>query len=332
MGADLYGYMENWHKAKNGQVFTPLHMGRFAAKLMDTDDTDTVLDACCGSGALLFAAHAEGADKLLGIEYDEEVKKLAEENLKNVDDITYEIRQGDSQSGEVSEWIKEKQPTKVILNPPYERKYGCMKIVKNVVDSLECGTKVAIFIPDKKFEKESKKYKQTWNNSHTIDAIIKMPKNLFYGFSVEVSLFLITAGVPQDNKKIYTCYIEDDGLVQVKNKSPQDLKGKWENELKDKYFHCIYNRETETDSDTAKELDAKWIEPSEHLSYQLPEKPFEIHEEDFEITALNYMCFKEGINLDELWKDKYQRWAMIKALAQSGRTDSLNPIFRKEEQ
>ena len=56
-------------------------------------------------------------------------------------------------------------------------------------------------------------------------------------------------------------------------------------------------------------LDEEWIgylyntrqiiNPQEHLSYQLPEKPFEISEEDFKKTAIDYICFKNGIDTKE---------------------------------
>lgn len=41
---------------------------------------------------------------------------------------------------------------------------------------------------------------------------------------------------------------------------------------------------------------AQWINPKTYLSYQLPEKPFVISEEDFRKTAMDYLCFKEGID------------------------------------
>ena len=41
------------------------------------------------------------------------------------------------------------------------------------------------------------------------------------------------------------------------------------------------------------------INPKEHLSYQMPEKPFEIFEEDFIKTAMNYLMFQKGIDLKE---------------------------------
>lgn len=39
------------------------------------------------------------------------------------------------------------------------------------------------------------------------------------------------------------------------------------------------------------------INPSEHLSYQVPEKPFEIFEEDFVKTMMDYEMYKGGIDV-----------------------------------
>ena len=38
------------------------------------------------------------------------------------------------------------------------------------------------------------------------------------------------------------------------------------------------------------------MDPSEHLSYQMPEKPFEIYEEDFVKTMMDYEMYKRGID------------------------------------
>ena len=85
-------------------------------------------------------------------------------------------------------------------------------------------------------------------------------------------------------------YIEDDGLETVKNQGRQDIKDKW-SELEDKWVDII---EKQTGDKTI-----QWINPSEHLSYQMPEKPFEIYEEDFKRTMMNYIMFKEGIDAKE---------------------------------
>ena len=40
----------------------------------------------------------------------------------------------------------------------------------------------------------------------------------------------------------------------------------------------------------------QWINPQEHLSYQVPQKPFEIFEEDFRKTALDYLMFQKKMD------------------------------------
>ena len=55
---------------------------------------------------------------------------------------------------------------------------------------------------------------------------------------------------------------------------------------------------------------AQWIKPpvtrdikkgnQSPLSYQMPEKPFEIYKEDFIKTAMDYMMFEQGIDVKEL--------------------------------
>ena len=41
------------------------------------------------------------------------------------------------------------------------------------------------------------------------------------------------------------------------------------------------------------------LKTTEHLSYQMPEKPFEIYEEDFAKTMMDYLMFKQGIDVKE---------------------------------
>ena len=43
----------------------------------------------------------------------------------------------------------------------------------------------------------------------------------------------------------------------------------------------------------------QWIKPSEHLSYQMPEKEFEVFEEDFTKTMMDYLMFQQQIDVKE---------------------------------
>jgi type I restriction-modification system DNA methylase subunit len=88
------------------------------------------------------------------------------------------LEQLDSRTVEACEWIKSKPITKVLMNPPFENKYGCMTIVKNVLDHVPYGTKCAFILPDKKLEKVSSAKKLL--NHHKLEKIIKLPEKVFF--------------------------------------------------------------------------------------------------------------------------------------------------------
>ena len=210
------------------------------------------------------------------------------DNLNNLDAL----------SPEAGEWIRSKNITKVLMNPPYERKYGCMKIVTNVLDNVPKGTKCAFILPEKKLEKDNGK-KLLYN--HTLTTIIKMPEDLFFGVGVTTSIYVFEAGVPQilkikENDKVVekvqrniaTFYLEDDGLVTVKNKGRQDVHDRWQT-IEDEWITKIQQLEG-----------AEWINPLEHLSYQVPEKEFALYFEDFMKVAVDYTLFEQNISPKEL--------------------------------
>lgn len=294
-------------KAQAGQVFTPDHVTSFMYRLIDIHMEDRVLDATCGSGAFLVKAmcnmmkeaggfHTAKADEiragqLFGIEMYNKVFALACANMLIHKDGKTNLALLDAREKEASDWIRQKRITKVLMNPPYERKYGCMKIVKNVLDSVPRGTLCAFILPDKKLEKDGadKKFGNKLLKDHTLKTIIKMPENLFLNGTTP-SIFIFESGRPQGGDNIIGYYIEDDGLETVKNKGRQDIKNRWE-ENEEYWVKAI--REGNDYKYNTRQI----INPKEHLSYQLPEKPFEIAEEDFAKTVLNYMMYEDGIDV-----------------------------------
>ena len=202
------------------------------------------------------------------------------------------LEQTDMRTEAACEWVESKPITKVLMNPPYENKYGCMTIVENVLDSVKSGTDCAFILPDKKLEKASKVQIERILSNHKLVKIIKLPEPLFFGVGVTTSIFVFKAGQPQDNEEIFGCYIEDDGLETVKNKGRHDVKHKWQ-DIEDYWIDSV-SKLHDTKYNTA-----QWINPKEYLSYQMPEKPFEISEEDFKKTAMDYICFKQGIDTKE---------------------------------
>lgn len=272
-------------------------------RLIEVNQNDKILDAACGSGAFLVKAmcnmmkEAGGINtkkasqikdtQLYGIEFDREIFALACANMLIHKDGKTNLEHLDSRTKEACDWIKSKKITKVLMNPPFETKYGCLTIVENVLKSVPRNTKCAFILPDKKLEKDKKGRKLLKHS--TIEKIIKLPEKIF-SEGVTTSIFIFTAGVPQNDKEIFACYIKEDGLETVKNQGRQDVKDKWQS-IEDRWVDIIYKQ---SGDDTI-----QWIKPTEHLSYQMPEKPFEIYEEDFAKTMMDYLMFKQGIDVKE---------------------------------
>ncbi|WP_405367205.1 class I SAM-dependent DNA methyltransferase [Ruminobacter sp.] len=295
-------------KSEAGQVFTPEHITDFMYKILEVNKDDRVLDGCCGSGGFLVKSMANmireaggvqtqkaidiKREQLYGIEFDKEIYALACANMLIHKDGKTNLEWMDARTEEAGNWISRKNITKVLMNPPYENKYGCMTIVENMLDSVPSHTICGFILPDKKLEKVSKTQIKRILNNHRLKKIIKMPEDLFFGVGVTTSIFVFETGIPQDDNEIFGCYIETDGLETVKNKGRHDVRHRWP--AIERYWVDSIKKLRDDNYGTA-----QWIKPAEHLSYQMPEKPFEVFKEDFRKTALDYLMYQKGIDAKE---------------------------------
>ena len=286
-------------KSESGQIFTPEHITSFMYRLIDVHKNDYVLDAACGSGGFLVKSmsnmikEAGGiktnkakqikSTQLFGIEFDREIFALACANMLIHKDGKTNLEQMDTRTANAGEWIRSKNITKVLMNPPFERKYGCLKIVENVLNNVPQHTMCAFILPDKKLEKDNGRHLLA---KHQLQKIIKLPEKVF-SEGITTSIFVFEAGVPQNNKEIFGCYIIDDGLETVKNQGRHDIKNKWKN-IENKYIDIIHKQSGDES--------IQWIDSNKHLSYQMPEKEFEIYEEDFAKTVIDYLMYKNEID------------------------------------
>lgn len=287
-------------KSERGQIFTPDHITSLIYRITGMGQDDVVLDAACGSGAFLVKAMCNmikeaGGNRttkakeiknkqLFGIEFDKEVYALACANMLIHKDGKTNIEQLDSRSDEAKKWIKSKAITKVLMNPPFENKYGCLKIVENVLDSVSKDVTCAFIMPDNKLEKNIRQARRMLL-THKLEKIIKLPIDIFSG--VTTSIFIFRSNVPQNNTPIFACYIESDGLETVKNQGRQDTKNRWQKN-EDYWVNVIYKQ---SGNDTI-----QWLDPAKNLSYQMPEDSFEISKADFNRSVLNYILFEKNIN------------------------------------
>lgn len=309
-------------KSESGQVFTPEHITSFMYRIIDVHQDDKVLDAACGSGGFLVKSmskmikeaggvQTEKARKiktsqLFGIEFDREIYALACANMLIHKDGKTNLEQLDSRTSKASEWIRGKGITKVLMNPPFERKYGCLKIVENVLDSVPSHTMCAFILPDKKLEKDNS---ASILKHHQLQKIIKLPEKVF-SEGVTTSIFVFEAGIPQNDKEIFACYIENDGLETVKNQGRHDIKDRWQ-EIEDKFVDVVHKQNGDPT--------IQWIKTSEHLSYQTPEKEFEIYEEDFTKTMMDYLMYEEGIDVKEFSDNLIEKVLYASCVAEDGK-------------
>lgn len=310
-------------KSESGQVFTPEHITEFMYDLCECNQDSVIFDGTCGSGSFLTKAMrnmmresggpdtqkaaAIKANQLYGIEFDREIFALACANMLLHKDGKTNLAQGDTRSEWACEWIREhlgnKRNVCILMNPPYENKFGCMEIVKNCLDNVPSGSTAAFILPEKKLEKASKRIVSEILDRHRLEKIIKLPENLFFGVGVSTSIFVFKTGMPQNGQEIYTAYIEDDGLEVVKNQGRHDIHDRWP-AISERSLIEIQRLMMDG------EFHGAWIDPKKCLSYQVPPKPFVIREEDFQKTALDYL----------LWQKKCER---IRAQKQADRPGSV---------
>lgn len=294
-------------KSENGQVFTPDHITSLMYRLININaKDDRILDAACGSGAFLTKAMSNMikevggpttkkakeimTSQLYGIEIDKRIFSLSCANMLIHKDGKTNLEQMDSTSQEACEWIRSKDITKVLMNPPYERKCHPEIIVKNVLDNIKPHSIAAFLLPDKKLEKISKTAVKNILNKHRLLKIIKLPEKTF-DEGTTTSIFIFESDIPQNNEEIFTCYIKEDGLERVKNQGRQDIRHKWK-DIETKWVDII-KKQSGDDS-------IKWINPKECLSYQKDEEPFEVFEEDFIKTMVDYLMYREEIDVKNL--------------------------------
>lgn len=308
-------------KSESGQVFTPDHVTGFMYKLLGVDKDDRVLDACAGSGSFLVKSmsnmirEAGGvnttkakqikAKQLYGIEFDREIYALACANMLIHKDGKTNLAHMDARTESASDWMKTTRATKVLMNPPYENKFGCMKIVENVLDSVERGTLCGFILPDKKLEKTSNAQMSRILRHHRLLKVVKLPENLFFGVGVTTSIFIFEAGKPQEGKKFFAVNIAEDGLVTVKNKGRHDVHGRWP-AIEDYWVEAIER------NDDSQYGTGQWIDPAVNLSWQAPVKPFVLTEEDLARTAMDYAMFRRGIDA-RVMREKLGRLATYSA-------------------
>ena len=253
---------------------------------------DIVLDPCCGTAGFLIATMhnmfkqvvtEKGLKTKKEIEGDPDISNIRKEQLHGFELQSYMftiattnmILRGDGKSNLINadflaqeaDKIQLKGATVGMMNPPYSQ--GSKKnpnlyeisFTEHLLDSLSEGARCAVIVPQSSMTgktKEEQAVKENILKHHTLEGVITLNKDTFYGVGVMPCIAVFTAHVPHNAKKICKFInFEDDGwkvfphLGLLETESAKDKKQHlldvWFNRVKADTSFCVES--TVVDSD-----------------------------------------------------------------------------------
>ena len=293
-----------------GIVLTPKHITELFCELAQLKPTDKVFDPCCGTAGFLIAAmhkmvgmtedenqrRSIRRDQLFGIELQSYMFTIATTNMilrgdgkSNLHNLDF-LRQNPKQ-------LQLKGCTVGMMNPPYSQGSKTnsdlyeISFTEHLLDSLTEGARAIVIIPQSAVTGKSKEEQNIKNSilkHHTLEGVITLNRNTFYGVGTNPCIAVFTAGIPH-NKKHLCKFInfEDDGFVVSKHIGLEETTS-----AKDKRQHLLdvwfgrIEAETKFCVETTIEAEDEWLHAFYYFNDEIPS------EKDFENTMADYLTFE----------------------------------------
>lgn len=293
-----------------GIVLTPKHITELFCELLDLKPEDVVLDPCCGTAGFLIAAMHMMLKKAKD---DTQKKHIRKEQLHGIElqpymftiATTNMILRGDGKSNLINEnFLKQesdklqlKSPTVGMMNPPYSQ--GSKKnpdlyeicFTEHLLDSLVEGGRCAVIVPQSSMTgktKEEQAVKENILKHHTLEGVITLNKDTFYGVGVMPCIAIFTAGEPHPaNKECKFINFENDGykvsphIGLIETESAKDKK----QHLLDVWFDRIES-DTKFCVKTTIEATDEWLHSFYYFNDEIPT------DADFDKTVGDYLSFE----------------------------------------
>jgi type I restriction enzyme M protein len=308
-----------------GIVLTPKHITELFCELAELKPTDLILDPCCGTAGFLIAAMHEMLQKTAKEDVRRQIRKNQLHGLELQPYMftiatTNMILRGDGKSNlEQEDFLKqnpallqEKGCTVGMMNPPYSMGSKNnpllyeLNFTEHLLNSVVEDGRVIVIVPQSSMTNktnEEQAIKENILKHHTLEGVITLNKNTFYGVGVNPCIVVFTAGIPHDKNKIvkFVNYENDGfevqkhrGLVETINAKDkkQHLLDVWNNRLEAETKFCVQ---------TTVETEDEWL----HSFYYFnDEPPAPI---DFEKIIGNYLTFEFNMIMQgkqHLFKDE----------------------------
>lgn len=293
-----------------GIVLTPKHITDLFCDLIDIKPDDVVIDPCSGTAGFLIAAmhhmlaqtdnEAKQKDirqkQLHGFELQPYMFTIATTNM---------ILRGDGKSNLINENFLKQDPNKLqlkeatvgMMNPPYSQgsknnsELYEIAFTEHLLDSLVEGARAIVIVPQSSVTgktKEEQSIKANMLKKHTLEGVITLNKDTFYGVGVMPCIGIFTAGEPhpKDKKCKFIDFREDGykvsphiGLIETEaaKDKKQHLLDVWFDRLESETKFCVQ---------TTVEADDEWLHSFYYFNDEIPT------EADFEKTIGDYLSFE----------------------------------------
>jgi type I restriction-modification system DNA methylase subunit len=293
-----------------GIVLTPKHITELFCDLANLKPTDTILDPCCGTAGFLIAAMHDMVQKANDIQQERNIRKNQLHGLELQPYMftiatTNMILRGDGKSNLEQEnflkfnssQLQEKGCTVGMMNPPYSMgnknnpSLYEINFTEHILNSIVQDGKVIVIVPQSTMvgkSKEEKSIKANILKHHTLEGVITLNKNTFYGVGTNPCIAIFTAGVPHyKEKEVKFINFENDGFEVQKHRglvetiSAVDKK----QHLLDVWFDRIES-ETKFCVKTTIEAEDEWLHSFFYFNDEIP------FAEDFDKTICDYLTFE----------------------------------------
>jgi type I restriction enzyme M protein len=293
-----------------GIVLTPKHITDLFCELVDIKADDVVFDPCAGTaGFLISAMHYMIAQtdnentkrnirqkQLHGFELQPYMFTIATTNM---------ILRGDGKSNLINHNFLNEEPSKLqlkeatvgMMNPPYSQ--GSKKnldlyeiaFTEHLLDSLVSGARAIVIIPQSSVTgktKEEQAIKANILKKHTLEGVITLNKDTFYGVGTIPCIAIFTAGeIHSEDKEYKFIDFREDGykvsphIGLIETEQAKDRK----QHLLDVWFDRI-EAESKFCVKTTVEADDEWLHSFYYFNDEIPT------EAEFEKTIGEYLTFE----------------------------------------
>jgi len=294
-----------------GVVLTPSHITELFCDLVEIKPTDNVFDPCCGTGGFLITAMHKMLKQVKTKKEEEIIKKDRIHGMEIREDMfsiatTNMILRGDGKSNLIKddflkqdvEKLRENNYTVGFINPPYSQAKGKdtahlseINFIKHLLDGMADNARTVIIVPQSTMvgkTKTDKQIKKQILENHTLEGVITLNKETFYGVGTNPCIAVFTAHKPHSKKK-YCKFVnyEDDGFAVSKHIGL--VKTERAIERNAHLLNCWLHdapAETKFMVKTTIEAEDEWLHSFYYFNDEIPK------EEDFEKTIANYLSFE----------------------------------------